>query len=112
MSKGKLMKKVPAAEKKKRPVRSLRDCSRQAVLWLKTNDPLTPFRAEVGPDAWSLRLDDFPAEHLYTLIVNGCEVGAFDDWPKNWKQRIPAAPKAHKTGPLPSTAGSPRGALI
>ena len=80
------MKKTLSAEKKNRPIRSLRDCSRLAVVWHPTNDALLPFRAEVGADSWRLRLDDFPAEHLYTLLINGREVGAFDDWPKNWKR--------------------------
>ena len=80
------MKRTPAAEKKSRPIRSLRDCSRLAVLWHPANDPLLPFRAEVGADNWHLRLNDFPAEHLYTLLVNGREIGEFDDWPKSWKR--------------------------
>ena len=106
------MKKVPAAEKKNRPIRSLGECSRQAVLWLKTNDPLMPFRAVVGPDAWQLRLNDFPAEQLYTLVVNGREVGGFDDWPKTWKKRSSPAAKAPKSGARRSAALSPRGALV
>ena len=80
------MKRILTAEKKNRPIRSLRDCSRLAVLWRPANDPLLPFRAEVGTDNWRIRIDDFPAEHLYTLLVNGKEVGAFDEWPKNWKR--------------------------
>ncbi len=80
------MKRTPAAEKKNRPILTLRDCSRVAVVWHPTNDPLLPFQAEVGADHWRLRVDDFPAEHLYTLFVNSREVGAFDDWPKNWKR--------------------------
>ena len=79
------MKKTLTAEKKNRPIRSLRDCSRLAVVWYPTNDPIQPFHAEVGGESWRLRIDDFPAEHLYTLLINSKEVGAFDDWPKNWK---------------------------
>ncbi len=80
------MKRTPVVEKKNRPVRSLRECSRLAVLWHKTNDPVMPLRADVGPDNWQLRLNDFPVEHMYTLLVNGREIDGFDNWPKSWKR--------------------------
>jgi hypothetical protein len=80
------MKKTLAAERKSPSIRSLRDCLRLAVVWHPTSDPLRPFRAEVGADKWRLRLDDFPAENLYTLLVNGREIGGFDDWPKSWRR--------------------------
>jgi hypothetical protein len=31
-----------------------------------------------------IRMNDFPDDHLYTLIVNGQEVASFDDWPESW----------------------------
>jgi hypothetical protein len=31
-----------------------------------------------------VRVNDFPEEQLYTLFVNGNEVGNFDDWPEQW----------------------------
>ena len=74
-----------ASEKKERSIRSLRKASRLAVLWHRTNDPLLPFRADVGSDTWHLKLNDFPEEHMYTLLVNSREVDRFDDWPKTWK---------------------------
>ncbi|MSV34225.1 MAG: hypothetical protein EXQ47_01320 [Bryobacterales bacterium] len=55
-----------------------------------------PFRAEVGADTWQLRLNDFPAEHLYTLLVNGSEIDGFDDWPKSWKRPLPGTRPSKK----------------
>jgi len=31
-----------------------------------------------------LRVNDFPDDHLYTLIVDGDESISFDDWPETW----------------------------
>jgi hypothetical protein len=31
-----------------------------------------------------IRINDFPDEHLYTLMVNDQEVVHFDDWPLCW----------------------------
>ena len=33
-----------------------------------------------------LRLNSFPEEDLYTLIVDGVLVGSFNDWPSAWKK--------------------------
>ncbi|HWD28585.1 MAG TPA: hypothetical protein VG387_15545 [Rhizomicrobium sp.] len=33
---------------------------------------------------WTVRLNDFPDEPLYTLIVGGDEILHFDDWPTEW----------------------------
>ena len=42
------------------------------------------FVAEKGGAAWSIRINDFPDEPLFTLIVGGEEVLHFDDWPHFW----------------------------
>ena len=31
-----------------------------------------------------MRLNDFPDENLYTLLVNDVEVAQFYDWPTDW----------------------------
>jgi hypothetical protein len=31
-----------------------------------------------------IRVNDFPGEHLFTLLINGSEAGSFDEWPTLW----------------------------
>lgn len=57
-----------------------------AVEWSRTGDALTPWRATVGDHAWTLRLNDFPQEPLYTLFVDRAWVGELNDWPKAWSK--------------------------
>ena len=60
------------------------DCLRAVVKWSRTNEPAAPWRSQVGPVIWAVRVNDFPEEHLYTLFVNDEVVGNFDDWPRQW----------------------------
>jgi len=54
------------------------------------NDEHIVFIAEVESSQWGIRMNDFPDEPLYTLIVGGEERLHFDDWPKFWER--PAFP--------------------
>ena len=49
------------------------------------------FEALVGQEKWAIRMNDFPDEPMYTLIVNDRAVFDFDDWPAFWGDR-PAFP--------------------
>ena len=49
--------------------------------------PQIVFEARVDGRPWAVRLNDFPEEPLYTLIVAGDEVIHFDDWPAFWGAR-------------------------
>jgi hypothetical protein len=40
--------------------------------------------ARVGDKEYLLRINDFPDEPAYTLIVDGEELQSFDDRPANW----------------------------
>jgi hypothetical protein len=67
---------------------SLEDCLEAKLKWHKTgDDPEFLWRAEVGGGTWTVRVNDFPNEHLYTLFVNGNELGSFDEWPPRWEHR-------------------------
>lgn len=52
--------------------------------WRTTDDVDHPWSTEAGEDTWRVRLNDFPDEIMYTLIVNDEVIGNFHDWPKTW----------------------------
>jgi hypothetical protein len=55
------------------------------------------FEATVEKSTWRVRLNNFPDEPCYTLLIEGKEVIHFDDWPKFW-QRPPFPKKADGQG--------------
>ena len=56
------------------------------VDWHRGAEANYPYEAEINGDKLVLRLNDFPDEHLYTLLVNDEKVADFDDWPKHWSK--------------------------
>ncbi|MBL8472313.1 MAG: hypothetical protein KF778_22010 [Rhodocyclaceae bacterium] len=58
----------------------------RAVAWRRAASALTPFEASVDGQIWQVRINDFPAEPMYTLIVADREIDHFDDWPAAWKK--------------------------
>jgi hypothetical protein len=42
----------------------------------------------VDEQTWLIRLGDFPAEPLYTLLVDGAEIESFDAWPAAWTRPL------------------------
>ncbi len=56
------------------------------VTWIRTGDPGLPWQATVGDEAWSIRINDFPDDYLYTLLINGEPSGNFNDWPEVWRR--------------------------
>ena len=56
----------------------------EKVVWKPGMDPRYPYEAELHREKLVIRLNDFPDESLYTLIVNKVEVASFDDWPEQW----------------------------
>ena len=55
--------------------------------WQATGDVDHPWSTEVGGDTWRVRLNDFPDEIMYTLIINDAVIGNFHDWPKSWQRQ-------------------------
>jgi hypothetical protein len=49
-------------------------------------DAAYPWDAEVDGARWRIRLNGFPDEIMYTLIVDGKEARAFHDWPERWRR--------------------------
>jgi len=58
----------------------------EKLAWQKTADPKHPYETNLDGERCVIRVNDFPDEHLYTLIVNGVEVADFDDWSATWKR--------------------------
>jgi hypothetical protein len=65
---------------------SLDDCLNIDATWSRTNDPTALWSAQVRAETWTVRVHDFPEEHLYTLLVNDEELGSFDVWPRHWSR--------------------------
>ena len=64
---------------------SLAECLRTSVTWSKAEGRSTTlWRAETAGETWTVRVNDFPDEYLYTLFINGREAGSFDEWPREW----------------------------
>jgi hypothetical protein len=54
------------------------------IAWEPTGDGEIPYRAEVDGRAHRIRVNDFPAEPLYTLLVDGEVLADLEDWPVAW----------------------------
>lgn len=56
------------------------------IAWEHSGDGEYPYHAEVDGRTLTVRVNDFPAEPLYTLIVDGAELADLDDWPSQWRR--------------------------
>jgi hypothetical protein len=54
------------------------------IAWAHTGDGIFPYRATVDGVELLLRVNDFPAEPLYSLLVNGQVTEDLEDWPARW----------------------------
>lgn len=58
----------------------------QSIRWKKTEDVDYPYEGTANQMELKIRLNDFPVESMYTLIVNENPVLNFDDWPESWNR--------------------------
>jgi hypothetical protein len=70
----------------------LPDLTKISVTWKHTGDAEFPYTAEIEGRQYTIRINDFPAEPLYTLISGDNEIQDLEDWPPAWA--MPAPPKA------------------
>ncbi|MBP6630009.1 MAG: hypothetical protein KBG28_11835 [Kofleriaceae bacterium] len=63
------------------------DPTARAITFEPNGDYDRPLRARVGAADWLLVLGDFPAEPLYTLLIDGVVTLTVDDWPPRWRRR-------------------------
>jgi hypothetical protein len=62
-----------------------------AIVWEHTGDGEVPYQATIGGAELSVRVNDFPAEPLYSLLVNGQLDQDLEDWPERWvRPGVPA----------------------
>jgi hypothetical protein len=54
------------------------------LVWEATGDGEYPYSTKVGDRILTIRVNDFPAEPLYSLLVDGDAVEDLDDWPAAW----------------------------
>ncbi len=59
---------------------TLEPCLNTPLSWARTGQGEFPYAA----GNWLIRINDFPAEPMYTLLVDNREIGDFDDWPPCW----------------------------
>lgn len=60
-----------------------RNYLKEIIVWSPSGDPEIPFKAKRDGVVLSVQVNDFPADHLYTLVVGDSSVN-FDEWPKTW----------------------------
>lgn len=67
---------------------------RRQVQWRAASgvDRYIMFEAKVGAQSWAVRLNDFPDEPCFSVLIDGSEVIHFDDWPQFWGT-MPPLPK-------------------
>lgn len=68
------------------------------LTWEHTGDGEVPFRTSVGARVLTIRLNDFPAEPLCTLMVDGEEIEDIEDWPEAWVRPSPPQALLDKLG--------------
>jgi hypothetical protein len=56
------------------------------VAWSASGDPLHPWAADVADARWRVRVNDFPDDLMYTLVIGETEIGSFHDWPETWRR--------------------------
>jgi hypothetical protein len=62
------------------------------IVWARTGNAELPYRARLGTRSLTIRVNDFPAMPLFTLLVDGQEVEDLDAWPSAWAKDAPVAP--------------------
>ncbi|MCI5145728.1 MAG: hypothetical protein D3923_09395 [Candidatus Electrothrix sp. AR3] len=56
------------------------------IVWRKTDDSEFPYVADGKHEQMKIRLNDFPAEPLYSLVINDAVFCDFDQWPPSWQR--------------------------
>ena len=73
------------------------DLRSRSISWKTTGDAEIPYSAIVEGKSFRIRVNDFPADNLYTLLSAGAEFN-FDEWPASWLKT--PAKKITKPNPI------------
>jgi hypothetical protein len=65
---------------------TLERCLTHPLAWRPAMGAEFPYFATVSDQEWRIRINDFPAEPMYTLVINSTAVGDFDEWPDCWRR--------------------------
>jgi hypothetical protein len=64
----------------------LTELTARPIAWQHSGDGEYPYQAEIDGRALTVRVNDFPADPLYTLLVDGAELADLPDWPEPWRR--------------------------
>jgi hypothetical protein len=56
------------------------------IKWNATGDAEHPYRCDIDGAHYVVRVNDFPAEPLYSIVADGVTLGDIDDWPLTWRR--------------------------
>ena len=62
------------------------DIDKIEIEWSATGDAEYIYFTVINERTFHIRLNDFPAEPMYTLIFEKIVIIDFDDWPEVWKK--------------------------
>src|SRR5882762_1626865 len=56
----------------------------EPIRWSDSADPEYPYETVSDGRKLTIKVNDFPEEHFYTLLVDADPVASFDNWPDSW----------------------------
>lgn len=54
------------------------------LAWQASDDAEFPYQTELDAHRLQVRVNDFPEEPLYSLMIDGVHAADFDKWPGHW----------------------------
>ena len=61
-------------------------CLIDPIQWGIGKDGEFPYQTSIDGRHWEIRVNDFPAEPLYTLMIDDQAALDLEDWPSVWKR--------------------------
>lgn len=61
-------------------------CLITPIQWERGCNAEFPYAATIDGQRWQIRVNDFPAEPLYTLMIDDAPVLDLEDWPSLWRR--------------------------